>query len=85
MDGKMLITQTGGPDNILALWNWEKNKIITSVRVVTVTNTEIRQIAYNSFDRAVPQICVLGHNVFKLFRFIDGQLKQYGSKQEAKV
>ncbi|KAG7229689.1 hypothetical protein INR49_012736, partial [Caranx melampygus] len=72
-DSKYLIGQTGGPDWMLILWLWEKQKVLASVKTSN-SNNPVTQISFNPFNNT--QLCVSGTGVFKFFRYSEGALKQ---------
>eukprot|EP00002_Diphylleia_rotans_P000166 TRINITY_DN1008_c0_g1_i4.p1 TRINITY_DN1008_c0_g1~~TRINITY_DN1008_c0_g1_i4.p1 ORF type:complete len:1179 (-),score=303.89 TRINITY_DN1008_c0_g1_i4:414-3950(-) len=72
-DSKSLLAQGGDPDWTLVLWSWDKAKILASMKVSNATNSTVHQCSFNPQDST--QICVSGNGIFKLFRFVDGQLK----------
>ncbi|XP_056146428.1 cilia- and flagella-associated protein 57-like [Lampris incognitus] len=75
-DSKYLIGQAGGPEWMLILWLWEKQKVMATVVTSGSTNS-VTQVSFNSYDNT--QICVSGNGVFKLFRYSEGDLKQGSS------
>ncbi|XP_046708698.1 cilia- and flagella-associated protein 57 isoform X1 [Silurus meridionalis] len=74
-DSKFLLGQGGGPDWTLIYWMWEKNKVLATVKSTNMG--PIYQVSFNPQDST--QICVSGNGVFKLFRYVDGVLKQTNS------
>ncbi|XP_038622165.1 cilia- and flagella-associated protein 57 [Tachyglossus aculeatus] len=72
-DSKYLVAQTDPPESNLIYWMWEKQKVMATVRTDT-QNNPIYQVSFNPQDNT--QICATGHNVFKLFRYAEGMLKQ---------
>jgi WD40 repeat protein len=83
-DSKYLITQSGAPDWTLYYWSWEKAKIMATIRTSNLQGSPISQISFNPAD--VTQICVTGDGIFKLFRYSEGILKQFGfQKMESRV
>ncbi|CAG5984446.1 unnamed protein product [Menidia menidia] len=72
-DSKFLISQTGAPEWILVLWLWEKNKVLATVKTTT-SNNPISKVSFNPYNNM--QLCVSGHGVFKVFRYLEGALKQ---------
>ncbi|TSL47697.1 Cilia- and flagella-associated protein 57 [Bagarius yarrelli] len=74
-DSKYLLGQGEGPTWTLIYWQWEMNRIMA---VVKSTNTgPVYQVSFNPQDST--QVCVSGHSVLKLFRYVDGSLKQTNS------
>jgi hypothetical protein len=84
-DSKYLLTQCGAPDYTLIYWSWEKGKVMASIDIKPTTgsqtNTTVNQVSFNPQDNT--QICVVGHGIFKMFRYNDSTLKLSQSlKQE---
>ncbi|XP_042364189.1 cilia- and flagella-associated protein 57 [Plectropomus leopardus] len=73
MDSKYLIGQTGGPEWMLILWLWEKQKVLATVKTSN-SNSSVTQVSFNPYNNM--QLCVSGTGVFKLFRYSEGLLKQ---------
>ncbi|MCJ8731889.1 hypothetical protein PDJAM_G00204930 [Pangasius djambal] len=74
-DSKYLLSQGGGPEWTLVYWVWEKNKVLATVK--STNAGPVCQVSFNPQDNT--QICVSGNGVFKLFRYVDGSLKQTNS------
>ncbi|KAI9217791.1 hypothetical protein BC828DRAFT_390267 [Blastocladiella britannica] len=74
-DGKFLLTQSSDPDWLLQLWNWEKGKVYASIKLNYAPNVKVSQVSFNPFDKTVPQLCVVGANIFRIYRFTEGTLK----------
>ncbi|XP_041912329.1 cilia- and flagella-associated protein 57-like isoform X1 [Alosa sapidissima] len=72
-DSKYFIAQSGGPDWMLLYWMWERQKVIATVKTTIVPNP-ISQVSFSPYDNT--QICVTGYGVLKVFRFMEGILKQ---------
>uniref|UniRef100_A0A665U2J0 Cilia and flagella associated protein 57 n=1 Tax=Echeneis naucrates TaxID=173247 RepID=A0A665U2J0_ECHNA len=72
-DSKYLIGQTGGPEWMLILWLWEKQKVLASVKTSN-SNNPVTQVSFNPHNNM--QLCVSGAGVFKFFRYSEGALKQ---------
>uniref|UniRef100_A0A8C5QD76 Cilia and flagella associated protein 57 n=1 Tax=Leptobrachium leishanense TaxID=445787 RepID=A0A8C5QD76_9ANUR len=72
-DSKYLVAQTGAPDWTIIFWMWEKQKVMATTRV-DAQNHPIYQVSFNPQDNT--QICATGRGVFKLFRYVEGNLKQ---------
>ncbi|XP_019386797.1 PREDICTED: cilia- and flagella-associated protein 57 isoform X1 [Crocodylus porosus] len=72
-DSKYLVAQTGPPESNLAYWMWEKQRLMAIVRADT-QNNPVYQVSFNPQDNT--QICITGNGIFKLFRYIEGTLKQ---------
>ncbi|KAM9501173.1 cilia- and flagella-associated protein 57 [Clarias gariepinus] len=74
-DSKYLLGQGGGPDWTLFYWMWEKNRVMATVK--STNSGPVYQVSFNPQDNT--QICVSGYGTFKLFRYVDGALKQTNS------
>lgn len=75
-DSKYLIAQGGRPDWTLLYWTWEKSKIMATTRTSNPQgNPAVYQVSFNPQDNT--QICVVGNGIFKLFRYSEGNLKQF--------
>ncbi|KNE58616.1 hypothetical protein AMAG_18279 [Allomyces macrogynus ATCC 38327] len=74
-DNKFLVTQSAEPEWMLQLWNWEKGKVYASIKLNYAANVKVNQISFNPFEKNVPQIAVVGQNVFRIYRFTEGTLK----------
>ncbi|PIK39548.1 putative cilia- and flagella-associated protein 57 [Apostichopus japonicus] len=74
-DSKYLIAQGGRPDWTLVYWTWEKSKVTAVTKTSNPANNDIHQISFNPQDNT--QICVVGDGIFKLFRYSEGNLKQF--------
>ncbi|XP_062412142.1 cilia- and flagella-associated protein 57-like [Sardina pilchardus] len=72
-DSKYFIAQSAGPDWILFYWMWERQKIMATVKTTIITNP-ISQVSFSPYDNT--QVCVTGYGVLKIFRFMEGILKQ---------
>ncbi|XP_028262443.1 cilia- and flagella-associated protein 57 [Parambassis ranga] len=72
-DSKYLIGQTGDPEWMLIFWLWEKHKILATVKT-TNSNNPVTQVSFNPCNNM--QLCVSGTGVFKLYRYLEGALKQ---------
>ncbi|KAG8437072.1 hypothetical protein GDO86_007955 [Hymenochirus boettgeri] len=80
-DSKYLVAQTGLPEGQIIFWMWEKQKVMATVKTDS-HNNPIYQVSFNPQDNT--QICATGHRVFKLFRYMEGNLKQVNfQKMEA--
>ncbi|KAL7747058.1 Cilia- and flagella-associated protein 57 [Sorochytrium milnesiophthora] len=73
-DLKYLAVQLSEPEWQLQMWNWEKNKVYAHIKF-NMSNIKIHQISFNPYEKAVPQICVVGLNIFRLYRYTEGILK----------
>ncbi|ELT90948.1 hypothetical protein CAPTEDRAFT_196345 [Capitella teleta] len=75
-DSKYLVAQGGRPDWTLLYWTWEKSKVMASTKTTNPqTNAPIYQVTFNPQDNT--QLCVVGNGIFKLFRYSEGNLKQF--------
>ncbi|XP_075472167.1 cilia- and flagella-associated protein 57 isoform X2 [Ascaphus truei] len=72
-DSKYLVAQSGVPEWNIIFWMWEKQKIMATVKTDSQSNP-IYQVSFNPQDNT--QICATGQGVFKLFRYVEGHLKQ---------
>lgn len=72
-DSKYLVALSGSPEWQIIFWMWEKQKVMASVRADS-QNSPIYQVSFNPHDNT--QICVTGNGVFKLFRYVEGNLRQ---------
>ncbi|VDO59646.1 unnamed protein product [Schistosoma margrebowiei] len=73
-DSKYLAVQSGSPDWTLTYWSWEKPKQLASVK--TSTSNQIKQISFSPQDCTL--ICVVGTDIFRLYRYGENSLKTYG-------
>ncbi|CAH1775033.1 unnamed protein product [Owenia fusiformis] len=75
-DSKYLVAQAGRPDWTLLYWTWEKSKVMAVTKTSNPqTNAPIYQVTFNPQDNT--QLCVVGDGIFKLFRYSEGNLKQF--------
>lgn len=74
-DSKYLITQAGTPDWTLLYWYWEKSKVMATTKSNGATNYAMHHVSFNPQDNT--QVCVVGEKTFKLFRYSEGNLKQF--------
>nr|XP_033772064.1 cilia- and flagella-associated protein 57 isoform X1 [Geotrypetes seraphini]XP_033772065.1 cilia- and flagella-associated protein 57 isoform X1 [Geotrypetes seraphini] len=72
-DSKYLVAQTGAPEWMLIYWMWEKQKVMATVKT-DIQGNPVFQVSFNPQDNT--QICATGNNIFKLFRYFEGNLKQ---------
>ncbi|XP_069837406.1 cilia- and flagella-associated protein 57 isoform X1 [Dendropsophus ebraccatus] len=72
-DSKYLVALSGSPEWQIIFWMWEKQKVMATIRADS-HNSPIYQVSFNPHDNA--QICVTGQGLFKIFRYVDGNLKQ---------
>eukprot|EP01137_Pigoraptor_chileana_P030193 Opistho-2@16440 len=75
-DSKYLVTQGNSPDWVLTYWTWEKAKVMASVRSTNPQNMPVYQVSFNPQDNT--QVCVVGNGIFRLYRYSEGNLKQFG-------
>jgi hypothetical protein len=74
-DNKYLLTQSTEPDWQLQLWLWEKSKVHANLKLNYTANVKVLQVSFNPFEKNLPQVCVVGHNIFRVYRFTEGTLK----------
>lgn len=74
-DSKYLIAQGGRPEWTLVYWTWEKSKVMAVTKTTNPANNDIYQVSFNPQDNT--QICVVGNGIFKLYRYSEGNLKQF--------
>ncbi|XP_071508423.1 cilia- and flagella-associated protein 57-like [Diadema antillarum] len=74
-DSKYLIAQGGRPDWTLVYWTWEKSKVMAVTKTTNPANNDVYQVSFNPQDNT--QICVVGNGIFKLYRYSEGNLKQF--------
>ncbi|XP_006813560.1 cilia- and flagella-associated protein 57-like [Saccoglossus kowalevskii] len=74
-DSKYLIAQGGKPDWTLLYWTWEKSKVMAVTKTTNPQNNDVYQVTFNPQDNT--QLCVVGNGIFKLFRYSEGNLKQF--------
>lgn len=70
---KQLLTLGGGPDWTLVLWQWEKAKALSSVKVSNGAGSPLTQCSFNPVDPSVA--CVTGDGIFKAFRIVESLFK----------
>ncbi|XP_078485320.1 cilia- and flagella-associated protein 57 [Ciona intestinalis] len=75
-DSKYLIAQGSRPEWMLVYWAWEKSKIMATMKTTNQSGQPVYQVSFNPQDNT--QICVIGNHIFKLFRYAEGNLKQFG-------
>lgn len=75
-DSKYLIAQGGKPEWTLVYWVWEKSKIMATMKTTNQSSHPVYQVSFNPHDNT--QICATGNHIFKLFRYAEGNLKQFG-------
>ena len=89
-DSKFFIGQGGGPDWVLVYWHWEKAKIMATAKVSAPANNPVHQVGHLQYTVIIlpciqvsfnpqdnTQVCVVGDRLFKLFRYSEGNLKQF--------
>jgi len=74
-DSKYLVSQGSRPDWTLIYWAWEKGKVMANIKSSNQQNNPIHQVSFNPQDNT--QLCVVGQGIFKLFRYNEGNLKQF--------
>ncbi|XP_072199610.1 cilia- and flagella-associated protein 57 [Excalfactoria chinensis] len=72
-DGGHLVAATGPPEAHLALWLWEKQRLLAVVRL-EAAGSGVCQVSFSPLDNE--QICVTGNGFFKLFKYSERTLKQ---------
>lgn len=73
-DGKYFISQGCGPDWNLVLWSVEKTvKMLSSIKISLSDDLPVNQISFCPWDSTI--ILVIGNSIFRLFRWIEGQLR----------
>lgn len=65
-DGKVLLSQGGGPDWALISWQWEKGKPLQTARVSTQSSSQIHQVSFCPVDPSV--VCVTGNGVLRFLK-----------------
>ena len=74
-DGRHMLAQGAGPEWNLVLWNIEKTaKVVCSVKIAQSDETPVHQISFCPWDPST--IIVVGKSILRLFRFVEGQLRQ---------
>jgi len=66
---KSLLTLSGGPAWKLTTWQWEKAKVLSSIRASNVSGNALSACSFNPVDPSVA--CVTGNSIFKAFRIVD--------------
>ncbi|XP_013398082.1 cilia- and flagella-associated protein 57 [Lingula anatina] len=78
-DSKYLVAQGGKPDWTLLYWTWDKSKVMASIKTSVAQGKEIPppvyQVTFNPQDNT--QLCVVGNQIFKLYRYSEGSLKPF--------
>jgi len=75
-DSKYLIAQTCYPDYLLVYFAWEKAKVMAQLRTSAQSHLPVYHVSFNPRDNT--QICVTGNQIMKLYRYTEGNLKQFG-------
>lgn len=74
-DGRHMLVQGGAPEWNLVLWSIEKTaKVVCSVKIAQSDDTPVHQISFCPWDPTT--IIVVGKSILRLFRFVEGQLRQ---------
>ena len=71
-ESKYLISMGGGPDWILIYWQWERPKVLSTVKVST--SSPVYQVSFNIHD-TTGGIIATGNNVFRWYKYQDSMLK----------
>ncbi|XP_063772106.1 cilia- and flagella-associated protein 57-like isoform X2 [Pseudophryne corroboree] len=77
-DSKYLVAQSGFPEWQMVFWMWEKHRVMATVRIDSHKNS-IYKVSFNPYDST--QICVTANRIFRLFHYIEGNLKQINSQK----
>ena len=92
-DSKYLVVQGGAPEFQLVYFFWEKGKVITSLSRVVGQSASgaIKDVSFHPKVRSLLKrsrviglvqdrdiVCVIGHNVFKMCKLIEGTLRPVG-------
>lgn len=73
-DGKFFLTQGGGPEWNLTIWNIEKVvKTMSSVKISLSDDCPVNKVGFNPWDSSV--IVAIGKSIFRLFRYVEGQFR----------
>ncbi len=73
-DNKSLLTLGGNPDYTMTLWQWEKGRAVSSVRVSNAQAAQVYQCSFAPGDSSF--VAVTGNGVFKFLR-IDPQSGEF--------
>lgn len=74
-DGRHMLVQGGAPEWNLVLWSIEKTaKVVCSVKIAQSDDTPVHQVSFCPWDPT--SIIVVGKSILRLFRFVEGQLRQ---------
>jgi hypothetical protein len=83
-DTRYIIAISSEPEWTITYWNWEKNRLICHQKLNFSPNTVITSVNFHPTD--VNQVSMVGHGLFKLFKYIDGGFKSMPvHRHEAKV
>ncbi|KAJ3033063.1 Cilia- and flagella-associated protein 57, partial [Rhizophlyctis rosea] len=90
-DGKNLVIQTGGPEWLLHFYSLEKSKLLATAKPpASPLPTDLHSMSVCPFPPSASsdpqaaqtgtkevgvQICVTGNGVYRVYRFVEGQLK----------
>jgi WD40 repeat protein len=69
-EGKYLVSMGGAPDWILVYWQWERPKVIATIKVST--SAPVYQVSFNIHDVNGGIIATGGNNVFRWYKYKDG-------------
>ena len=74
-DSRHMLVQGGGPEWNLVLWNIEKTaKVVCSIKISQSDEMPVHHVTFCPWDSTL--ILILGKSILRLFRFMEGQLKQ---------
>lgn len=65
-DSKLLLTLGGAPEWSLMLWQWEKGRVLNSIRVSNAQGSPVYSCSFNPNDSSF--VCVTGNGIMKFFR-----------------
>ena len=84
IDSKYIAVQSPEPDYTLHYFAWEKGKAIATISSVpNGYNGKLKQISINPYDST--EICVIGENLIRIFRYAEGVLRPLRVNLPAKV
>lgn len=72
-DGRNLLVQGGAPEWTLVYLNWEKAKVVASVKASNAQGAMVHQVEANPSDSSV--VCVVADGLLKLYKVQDNALK----------
>eukprot|EP00698_Gefionella_okellyi_P005561 TRINITY_DN15065_c0_g1_i1.p1 TRINITY_DN15065_c0_g1~~TRINITY_DN15065_c0_g1_i1.p1 ORF type:complete len:1237 (-),score=364.60 TRINITY_DN15065_c0_g1_i1:70-3780(-) len=78
-DSKYMVAIGSAPDYPLIYWNWEKGKVLATVKI----QVPVTKVSFSPYDNA--QLAVSGPRFLRIFRSMEGQLKAFnpiGTKRE---